>query len=76
MNYIGKRGYTIYKNNLNEKELKKIKKELFVKPYIPTQFSNDSNNTPFPVYLESKKKIYVPKFYGINKFGEFTFFSF
>ena len=70
MNYIGKRGYTIYKNNLNEKELKKIKKELFVKPYIPTQFSNDSNNTPFPVYLESKKKIYVPKFYGINKFGK------
>ena len=56
MNYIGQRGYTIHKNNLSENELKLLKKDLFVKPYIPAQFANDSNNTPFPVYLESKKK--------------------
>ena len=70
MNYIGQRGYTIHKNNLSEKELKLLKKDLFVKPYIPAQFANDSNNSPFPVYLESKKKIYIPKYYGINKFGK------
>jgi len=69
MNYLGKRGYSIYKKNLTAKELKEVKKELFVKPYVPKQYANDSIQ-PFPVYLESQNKIYIPKFYGINKFGK------
>ena len=69
MNYLGKRGYTIYKNNIDKNTLKELQEELYVKAFIPKQFSNDTNK-PFPVYLESKKKIYIPKFYGINKFGK------
>ena len=69
MNFLGKRGYSIYKKNLTSKELKELKKELFVKPYVPKQFANDSMQ-PFPVYLESQKKIYIPKFFGIKKFGK------
>ena len=69
MNYIGNRGYTILKENLDKKKLKNLMKELYVKPYVPKQYANDSI-TPFPVYLESKKKIYIPKFYGIKKFGK------
>ncbi len=69
MNYLGKRGYTIYKNNIDKNTLKELQDELYVKAFIPKQFSNDTNK-PFPVYLESKKKIYIPKFYGINKFGK------
>ena len=69
MNYLGKRGYSIYKKNLTANELKEVKKELFVKPYVPKQYANDSIQ-PFPVYLESQNKIYIPKFYGINKFGK------
>ena len=26
-------------------------------------------SNPFPIYLESKNKLYLPKFYGIEKFG-------
>jgi superfamily II DNA or RNA helicase len=69
-NYIGKKGYTIYKENISTSVLKKMCKDLYVKPYIPNQYANDLNNKPFPVYLESKKKIYIPKFYGIKEYGK------
>jgi len=69
-NYIGKKGYTIYKENISNQDLKKLCKTLYVKPYIPNQYANDLNNKPFPVYLESKKKIYIPKFYGIKHLGK------
>jgi len=72
-NYIGKRGYTIYKDNLETKDLKKLMRELYVKPFVPNQFANDTNSTAFPVYLESKKKIYIPKFFGIKKYGKVNY---
>ena len=72
MNYLGKRGYTIYKDNISNKDLKQLTKDLYVKPYIPNQYANDLNNKPFPIYLESKKKIYIPKYYGIKKFGKLS----
>ena len=67
-NYIGQKGYTIYKSTLNSKELEFVKKELAIKPFIvgaPVQ-STES----FPVYRECGEKIYVPRYYGVNKFGE------
>ena len=35
MNYIGNKGYSIFKTSLNEILEKKIKKDLVVKPFIP-----------------------------------------
>ena len=43
------------------------RKDLTVKPFVNQDFSAPPN--PFPIYGESKRKLYVPRFYGINKFG-------
>ena len=65
--YMGKRGYIIRKNNLNNEELNNIRNDLTVTPFTIGDYGN--NEEPFKIYLENKNKIYVPKFYGIEKFG-------
>jgi len=45
-----------------------LRKELNVKPFVPK--SSLSKPQPFPVYRESKNKIYVPRFYGMEVYGE------
>ena len=64
--YIGNKGYSIYKISLNEKIIDFIKKELTVKPFMQSSLVEPNS---FPIYLESDKKIYVPRFWGINIFG-------
>ena len=66
-NYIGPRGYSLIKENYPNSYLNEIRRELTVKPFVNKQFSAEAN--PFSVFLESKKKIYIPKHYGIEKFG-------
>ena len=66
--YIGNRGYSLIKDNYSQAELNNIRRELTVKPFVNKQFSQESQ--PFPVYLESKKKLYIPKYYGISNFGK------
>tara|TARA_B100000927_G_scaffold288697_1_gene283732 strand:+ start:1881 stop:4520 length:2640 start_codon:yes stop_codon:yes gene_type:complete len=70
--YLGKKGYTIPKNALHEKDYETLKKELFVKPIIfnMNYGGKDAAETQsFPVYRESGKKIYIPRFYGIDRYG-------
>ena len=64
--YLGNKGYSIYKICLNEKIIDFIKKELTVKPFMQSSLVEPNS---FPIYLESDKKIYVPRFWGINIFG-------
>ena len=66
--YLGNKGYTILKKECSLEEQERIKKELMVKPYVPGSPAN-SNPVTFPVYRESGNKIYVPHYYGIEKFG-------
>ena len=68
MSYLGKKGYTILKSELNIKEELFIKKELTVKPYLP---KSPIQPEPFPIYRESPKKYYVPRYFGSNNFGDF-----
>ncbi len=65
--YLGKYGYTIIKEYLPQKELQLIRKELNVAPYVPKTSLNKP--TPFRVYKESKTKLYIPRFYGIENYG-------
>ena len=65
--YLGNRGYSIIKSLSNSSLISSLKKELTVKPFVNKQFQQDSK--PFCVYLESKRKIYIPRYFGINKFG-------
>jgi len=64
---LSNRGYSILKENISSNELHIVRKELTVKPYVNQDFQAPPN--PFAIYGESKRKLYVPRFYGINKFG-------
>ena len=66
--YIGYKGYTIKKDNISIEEQQLIRKELNVKPFVPK--SSLIKPVPFPVFRESQKKMYVPRFYGIETYGE------
>ena len=66
--YLGQKGYTIKKENMMIEEQNLIKKELMMKPYVPKNSLAKPNE--FPIYRESKKKLYIPKFYGIKNYGE------
>ena len=65
-NYIGQKGYSIYKSNLSIEEQNNIRRDLLVQPIIP---KSPVKPEPFPIYLESPEKIYVPRYYGITKYG-------
>ena len=65
---LTKRGYAIIKKRFHFTDIDKCKKELNVKPYVKEDYG--AKATPFPIYLESNKKIYLPKHYGLEKFGE------
>ena len=66
--YLGQKGYTIYKDSLDVKEQLLIRKELEVCPWVPK--SSFHKPASFPIYRESKTKIYIPRFYGIENYGE------
>ena len=40
-----------------------------MKPFVYNDYNNTSNEKRFSLLLESPKKLYLPRFYGINKFG-------
>ena len=64
-------GYALVKKDFNFKDINRTKKDLNVAPFNAFQVSKFSNQTKsYPVYLESKTRIYMPKFYGLEHFGE------
>ena len=66
--YLGRKGYSIKKENISVQEQQLIRRELNVKPFVPK--SSLIKPQPFPVYRESKNKLYVPRFYGSDTYGE------
>jgi superfamily II DNA or RNA helicase len=66
---LSRNGYTIIKSEINLKELKKIKDDLTAKPFTINDFGT-KNEVKFNLYLESPKKLYMPRFYGYKKFGD------
>jgi superfamily II DNA or RNA helicase len=69
--YISKRGYVVRKDTLSANEIHDIKKELRGRPLQDAQYT--FSNTPdssYPLYMETTNKLYIPKMYGIAKFGD------
>jgi superfamily II DNA or RNA helicase len=66
--YLGQKGYTILKNELSVSQQIKLKELLMVKPYVPGSPVQVQNT--FPAYRESDKKIYVPRYFGEEIFGQ------
>jgi len=65
--YLGARGYTILKSALDTKEIIALRKELTAKPLAP---QSPVQPPTFPVYRESPTKIYIPRQFGLDEFGE------
>lgn len=61
------RGYNVPKNDLTVSELETIKKELTVKPKDMMGFEQ---TVEFEIFQESASRIYVPKCYGLKRFGK------
>ena len=66
-NYIGKKGFTVHKNECTQTELYEIRSAMTMKPNasMPGMVSHVS----YPIYRESSSKIYLPRYYGIDTYG-------
>jgi superfamily II DNA or RNA helicase len=67
--YIGQQGYTILKTHCDPNDLSFLKKDLMLEPqksFGATSFQKESS---FPVFRENANKIYLPRFYGIERYG-------
>jgi superfamily II DNA or RNA helicase len=62
------RGYTVFKKDLSLEQLEDLKNDLTVTPFIPQDYAL-TKPTSFKIYQESNNKIYIPKCYGLKKFG-------
>jgi len=67
--YLGKKGYTVPKSVLSKPDYDFLKKDLFVKPQIFGANYGGESISEFPVYRENEKKMYLPRFYGIQRYG-------
>ena len=70
--YLGRKGYTIPKSVMTEEDIACLKEELLVKP-VEMKMSygapGAAQANAFPVYKENDKKMYLPRFYGIERYG-------
>uniref|UniRef100_A0A6C0D4J0 Helicase ATP-binding domain-containing protein n=1 Tax=viral metagenome TaxID=1070528 RepID=A0A6C0D4J0_9ZZZZ len=67
--YLGKKGYTILKEYLNPEDEAFLRKDLFVKPATTSAYGADTSGDAYPVFRENDKKMYLPRFYGIARYG-------
>mgnify|MGYP003343418342 FL=1 len=67
--YLGKKGYTIPKNNIEVNDILEIKRTLKVKPNVNQGIMGNSMDLSFPIYRESNTKLYVPRYFGEEKYG-------
>ena len=64
--YLGYQGYSIFKDTLSVEDQHAIRKELMVHAHIP---KSPIQPAPFPVYRESQLKLYVPRYFGLERWG-------
>lgn len=65
--YVGQRGYTLLKTYMSPEDINQVKKDLFK---IPRNSVGKPNpEAGFPLYRENDKKLYVPRFYGLDRYG-------
>ena len=65
---LSRNGYKIKKKDFKPSEIKEIKSELTVNPFVYGDFG-DKNEKKFSLFMESPNSLYLPRFYGQDKFG-------
>ena len=68
--FLSQRGYAILKNDKNQLLISNLKKELNVSPILMSPINSKDGNKEYPLYLESDNKLYLPKCFGLEKFGK------
>jgi superfamily II DNA or RNA helicase len=63
--YLTEKGYMISRKMITSAEEAKIKKDLTIKP--ESLYGGEIDG--YPIFLYSEKYLYLPKYYGIEKFG-------
>jgi superfamily II DNA or RNA helicase len=70
MSSISFHGYGLPKSHFKTpEELERLKQSLTVEPYIAGAPTGANNKPKISLYLESSKKIYIPKCYGLEHYG-------
>ena len=62
------KGYSIHKSKLSETQKKELEKDLHVCAALPQQYAKTLS--PFPLYMISPTRYYIPQYYGLKKFGK------
>lgn len=65
---LSRKGYIIRKSNFTEVEIESIREDLTVTPNVPQGYTQEKP-PPFKLFKENENKLYVPRYYGIEKFG-------
>ena len=66
--YLSKFGYVVKKDSITMEELKYLKSTLIAKPLVDEKFGKPGDKD-YNVYIETKNKIYIPKMFGIQRYG-------
>jgi superfamily II DNA or RNA helicase len=66
---LGSKGYTLLKSELSDYEISRVKSMLMVKPLAGAVTYGPATQIEYPVYRESSKKIYMPRYFGERWFG-------
>ncbi|AUF82352.1 putative VV A18-like helicase [Tetraselmis virus 1] len=67
--FLSNRGYGILKESVSPECVTMLKKYMTVSPTVNPMLSN-APPVKFPVYLESKQKLYMPKYLGLSLYGK------
>lgn len=65
---LQKQGYILSKDKLDQKTINKVKRDLTVTPNVNKDYNGPSES--FKVYKETKFSLVIPKYYGIDNFGD------
>lgn len=66
---VSPKGYIIKKKYFSEQKISELKHELTVMPIVIEGYQTEKPE-PYKVYKESDNKLYLPRYFGINKFGK------
>ena len=67
MTSLSRQGYSIKKDHYDEKDINIIKKELTVE--VQNHMFEHLEAKKYSLYQENKSKLYIPKYYGLQRFG-------
>lgn len=66
---LKKEGYIVKKDQIDEKTMKQIKKDLTVSPIVIKAYQDFVKPNEFEIFQESANYLFIPRYYGIEQFG-------